>query len=56
MDRKRSFLNALADFVLARLMPRRTERQVALRRAQNRNDWARSRGHWAGAEKMGGDK
>ncbi len=56
MDRKPSLLAALAAFVLARLTPRRTQRQEALRRAQNRNDWARSRGHWAGADTWEGDK
>lgn len=56
MDRKHSLFAALADFVLSRLAPRRAARAVALRRAQNRNDWARSRGYWAGADTHGGEE
>lgn len=55
MDTKRSLMKWLADYVLSRLAPRHAARTEALRRAQNRLDWARSRGHWAGADKVGGD-
>lgn len=51
MDRKTSLFAALAAFVLARLAPRRAQRMAALQRAQNRADWARSRGYWAGGDK-----
>jgi hypothetical protein len=56
MDRKRSLFEALAAHVLSLLTPRRAARQEALRRAQNRLDWARSRGHWAGSDQMAADK